>query len=56
MLAHHEPQVLKPFDRRETRTTAEAAAFAGRTVRTIRRWLGRRVGNEWPVSIVALDL
>ena len=56
-----EPQVLNPFSRAESRTTAEAAEFAGRPVRTIRRWceqrnIGRRIGGEWAVSIVALDL
>jgi hypothetical protein len=54
-------QVLKPFIRAEARTTAEAAAVAGKTVRTVRLWceqhaIGRRLGSAWMVSIVALDL
>jgi hypothetical protein len=56
-----EPQVLKPFSRAESRTTEEAAAFCGRTRRTMRNWctqynLGRRIGGAWVMSIVALDL
>jgi hypothetical protein len=56
-----EPQVLRPFDRREMRTVKEAAVIAKRPVRTIREWcarhdLGRRIGAQWAVSIVALDL
>ena len=56
-----EAQVLRPYIRAEARTTAEAAAFAGKTVRTIRLWcekyaIGRRLGSVWIVSIVALDL
>ncbi len=56
-----EPLVLKPFCRAEARTTEQAAEFAGRCIRTIRLWcaqhhIGRRIGSEWSVSIVALDL
>ncbi|CAO4195256.1 hypothetical protein [Methylorubrum extorquens] len=53
---------LIPFDRREGITTAEAAARANRTERTIRMWcrdhdIGRRVaGGPWMVSRVALAM
>lgn len=53
---------LIPFDRREGLTTAEAAARANRTERTIRLWcrdhdIGRRVaGGPWMVSRVALAM
>lgn len=53
---------LIPFDRREGLTTAEAAARANRTERTIRMWcrdhdIGRRVaGGPWMVSRVALAM
>lgn len=53
---------LIPFDRREGLTTAEAAARANRTERTIRMWcrdhdIGRRVaGGPWLVSRVALAM
>jgi hypothetical protein len=61
MLAGHEPQVLRPFDRREMCTVAEAARVAGRSVRTIREWcarldIGRRIGGQWAVSRVALAM
>ena len=61
MSAPLEPQVLKPFSRDEVRSTIQAAAFAGRSVRTVRLWcaqhnIGRRIGSEWAVSVVALDL
>lgn len=55
-------QCLIPFDRREGLTTAEAAARANRTERTIRMWcrdhdIGRRVaGGPWMVSRVALAM
>lgn len=53
---------LIPFDRREGLTTAEAAARANRTERTIRLWcrdhdIGRHVaGGPWLVSRVALAM
>ena len=56
-----ESQVLRPYTRAESRSTEEAAAFCGRTRRTMRNWcvqhnLGRRIGGVWAMSIVALDL
>lgn len=61
MLARHEPQVLRPFNRSEVLSIAEAAHLAGRTKRTIREWcarldIGRRVGGQWAVSRVALAM
>lgn len=56
------PRCLIPFDRRECLTTAEAAARAARTDRTIRMWcrdhdIGRHVaGGPWLVSRVALAM
>jgi hypothetical protein len=54
-----EPQILIPFQRSEALSIAEAAAVAGRSVRTLREWclrhdLGRRIGGQWVVSKVAL--
>jgi hypothetical protein len=51
MLAPYEPQVLRPFNRREVLSVAEAARIAGRSVRTIREWcarldIGRRIGGQ----------
>lgn len=57
-----EPQVLRPFDRRETCTTEEAALRAGRGQRTIRNWveqfsIGRRIAKgPIAVSRVALEM
>jgi hypothetical protein len=61
MLAPYEPQVLRPFNRREMCTVVEAARIAGRSVRTIREWcarldIGRRIGGQWAVSRVALAM
>jgi hypothetical protein len=61
MLARHEPQVLRPFNRTEVLSVAEAALVAGRSERTIRDWcarldIGRRVGGQWAVSRVALAM
>ena len=56
-----EPQVLRPFHRREAIPIAEAARIAGRSVRTLREWcmrldIGRRIGGRWAVSRVALAM
>lgn len=53
------PRVLIPFDRREALSLREAAAVAGRSVETVRRWcalndIGRRIGGRWAVSHPAL--
>jgi Helix-turn-helix domain len=61
MLARHEPQVLRPFHRSEALSIAEAAAIAGKSVRTVREWcarldIGRRIGGQWAVSRVALAM
>jgi helix-turn-helix protein len=61
MLVPVEPQILRPYHRAEARSVAEAARIAGRSVRTIREWclrhdLGRRIGGQWAVSIVALTM
>ncbi len=56
-----EPAVLRPWHRAEARSISEAAAVAGRSIRTIREWcllhdIGRKVGGHWAVSIVALTM
>jgi hypothetical protein len=56
-----QPQILIPYHRCEVLSTAEAAAIAGRPVRTIREWclrrhLGRRIEGQWAVSKVALAM
>jgi hypothetical protein len=56
-----EPHILIPFDRREVLSIAEAAAIAGKKVRTLREWcqchaIGRRIGGQWAVSKVALAM
>ena len=61
MPARHEPQVLRPYHRSEALSIAEAAKLAGRSVRTVREWcgrrdLGRRIGGKWAVSRVALAM
>jgi hypothetical protein len=61
MLARHETQVLRPFNRSEVLSIAEAALTAGRSRRTIREWcarldIGRRIGGQWAVSRVALAM
>ena len=50
-----EPQILRPFDRAEVLSIAEAAAIAGRKVRTLRDWclrhdIGRRIEGQWALS------
>ena len=57
----YEPQTLKPYHAAEAITVAEAAVLAKRKRRTIRGWcnlldLGRRIGGQWAVSIVALSM
>jgi hypothetical protein len=57
----YEPQTLKPYHRAEAITVAEAAELAKRTRRTIRGWcnlldLGRRIGGQWAVSKIALQM
>jgi hypothetical protein len=54
-----DPAVLRPFDRSETLSAKEAAAWSGKTVSTIKRWcyrfaIGRRVGGRWLISKPAL--
>jgi len=56
-----EPHVLVPFHRSEVLSITEAAAIAGRSVRTMREWclrhyIGRRIGGQWAVSKVALAM
>ena len=56
-----EPQVIRPFNRSEVLSITEAAAIAGRPVRTLREWcllhdIGRRIGGQWAVSKVALAM
>jgi hypothetical protein len=56
-----EPRVLRPFNRGEALSIAEAARLAGRSVRTFRDWcarldIGRRIGGQWAVSRVALAM
>jgi hypothetical protein len=57
----NEPQILRPFNRSEVLSIAEAAAIAGRKVRTMRDWclrhdIGRRIEGQWAVSRVALGM
>jgi hypothetical protein len=54
-----ESQVLRPYHRAEAITTEQAAQIAGRSIRTLREWclcfdIGRRIGGQWAVSLVAL--
>jgi hypothetical protein len=61
MAMRDEPQILRPFHRSEAIPIAEAAAIAGRSVRTLRDWcllhdIGRRIGGQWAVSKVALAM
>jgi hypothetical protein len=54
-----EPQILIPFHRSEAIQIAEAAAIAGRSVRTMREWccrhnIGRRICGQWSISKIAL--
>lgn len=56
-----EPQILRPFHRGEAIPVAEAAEISGRSVRTVREWcssfdIGRRIGGQWAVSRVALQM
>ncbi len=55
------PCVLIPFHRSEALSIAEAARISGRCVRTMREWchlhdIGRRIGGQWAVSKVALQM
>ena len=55
------PHVLRPFNRSEVLSIAEAAAEAGKKVRTMRDWcarhdIGRRIEGQWAVSRVALTM
>jgi hypothetical protein len=57
----HRPQILVPFNRKEELTPEQAAAIAGRKVRTIRLWceqhqIGRKVGGVLRISRVALAM
>ena len=59
MIGPIEPQVLRPYNRQEVFSVAEAAISAGRSKRTIRDWcllydIGRKVNGQWYVSKVAL--
>ena len=54
-----EPQILRPYNRQEVWSVAEAASWAGRSKRTIRSWcllydIGRKINGQWYVSKVAL--
>ncbi len=56
-----DPQVLRPFQRAEVLSIAEAAVEADRQVRTMRDWcarhdIGRRIEGQWAVSRVALAM
>ncbi|MET4487640.1 helix-turn-helix domain-containing protein [Bradyrhizobium sp. LA7.1] len=53
--------VLTPYDPDEVMTLQQAAARARKSPGTIRNWcesegLGRRIGGEWCVSKVALEM
>jgi Helix-turn-helix domain len=57
----HRYKVLIPFARREGMTLQAAASIANRSESTIRNWciehgLGRKIGGQWMVSRVALDM
>jgi len=56
-----EARILIPFDRREAISLAKAAAIAGRSQATLKRWcerygIGRPVVGTWHVSRVALSM
>ena len=56
-----EPWILRPYNRAEAFSVAEAAFVAKKSKRTIREWallhdLGRRIGGQWVVSKVALAM
>lgn len=56
-----ERQVLIPFHRLEALTTKQAADLADRPERTVRLWcdqhgIGRKIGGQWRVSRVALQM
>jgi hypothetical protein len=53
--------ILRPFDPAEAIRITKAATLAGKSERTIRNWcreryIGRRIGGQWAVSVVALDM
>ena len=54
-------QVLIPFDSREAITLNQAAQIATVSARSVQRWcsqlsIGRKIGSEWRVSRVALQM
>lgn len=56
-----EPQVLRPYNRAEAMTVAEAAVEARRSPRTVRDWallhdLGRKIAGRLALSKVALAM
>ena len=58
---NQQPQVLIPFDRREALTLEQAAEIATVSVATVARWcvqfhIGRKIGKQWRVSRVALQM
>jgi hypothetical protein len=58
---HSIPQILIPYNEAEAITPKQAALIAGRAPRTMILWchvyaLGRRVGGQWRLSIVALAM
>jgi hypothetical protein len=60
-MANDKLYTLVPFDVRESMSLRDAAIAAGKTGRTMRNWcivhgIGRRVGNTWLVSRVALQM
>lgn len=55
------PAVLRPFNKAEAMSTAEAAAITGKTETTIRNWasqhyIGRKISGRVAISKVALRM
>jgi hypothetical protein len=55
------PHILRPFKRAESISTRKASALSGKSEGTIIAWarkyyLGRKIGDAWHISIVALTM
>lgn len=53
--------IMVPFDARESISIAVAARLSGKAVNTIRLWaerygIGRKIGGDWHISRVALQM
>jgi hypothetical protein len=57
----NERLILAPFDARESLSIAVAAKLSGKAPNTIRLWaerygIGRKIGGDWHISRVALQI